>query len=318
MLPPGGESKSERAFQLPIATFRRLWTVRVSQSSVIKPIRESRALSTGDPLPKRTIIILPTYNEALNIRAMLEALATKVVGVDVLVVDDSSPDGTAEIVDRFRVAHRHVNLLVRTERDGFAYAYRAGFRWAIERGYDFIVQMDADFSHDPADVARLIQTGETADFAVGCRYRAGGKIVGWSRSRLFISRLGNWYARILLGIPFADLTGGFNLFRRQVLEAINLDLTGVRGYSFQILLKTLAHRQGFRGVEVPIVFRERVAGYSKMSFSIASEAVLQVPQLQWKTGKFGLRHLLAGAAYLAAIPFIALLLPVRYLAKSKK
>ena len=230
-------------------------------------------------MPKATIC-LPTYDERANIQAMLRALEP--FGVHVLVVDDNSPDGTGEIADRLAQELAFVSVLHRRAKEGLGPAYVAGFRRALADGADLILEMDCDFSHDPADVPRLIAACESgADLALGSRYVAGGGTENWGRMRRLVSTGGSWYARKLLGVGIRDLTGGFKCYRRRVLERIDLDAIRARGYAFQIETTYRAIRAGFDVVEVPIVFADRTAGQSKMSRTIVLEAVTQVPALRF-------------------------------------
>jgi dolichol-phosphate mannosyltransferase len=238
---------------------------------------------TGSPW-----LVLPTFNEAENVekivRAALDVLrACAPDGHRILIVDDSSPDGTGEIADRLAAEHPDaVEVLHRTDRSGLGPAYLAGFAHALAGGAAYICEMDADFSHDPADLARLIATVRdgTADLALGSRYVPGGGVTDWGLLRRFISRGGSWYARRVLGLGLRDLTGGFKCFRREVLEAIDMPTVRSRGYAFQVELTYRALQQGFRVVEVPILFRDREHGTSKMSWRIAVEAMWLVPQLR--------------------------------------
>jgi dolichol-phosphate mannosyltransferase len=230
-------------------------------------------------VPKATIC-LPTYDERANIEAVLRALEP--LGVHVLVVDDNSPDGTGEIADRLAQELAFVSVLHRRAKEGLGPAYVAGFRRALADGADLILEMDCDFSHDPADVPRLIAACESgADVALGSRYVPGGGTENWGRMRRLVSTGGSWYARKLLGVGIRDLTGGFKCYRRRVLERIDLDAIRARGYAFQIETTYRAIRAGFDVVEVPIVFADRTAGQSKMSRTIVLEAVTQVPALRF-------------------------------------
>ena len=229
-------------------------------------------------------LILPTYNEAENIeplvRAVLPRLEEAEVDPHVLIVDDSSPDGTGELAERLADELRPVEVLHRPRKRGLGRAYLAGFGVALERGADLVLEMDSDFSHDPADVPRLISAAGAADLVLGSRYVPGGGITEWGAIRRLLSRGGSAYARWLLGVPVRDLTGGFKCFRREVLEAIDLDDVHADGYGFQIELTYRAVRAGFTVTEVPIVFRERRVGQSKMTTRIALEAVWKVPALR--------------------------------------
>ena len=228
-------------------------------------------------------LVLPTYNEAVNVeRAVAAALANLPAGSRVLVVDDGSPDGTGEIADRLAVEHEGVEVLHRRSKQGLGPAYIAGFRHALGAGAGLVIEMDADFSHDPADLPRLVAATEHADLAIGSRYVPGGGIGDWSALRRVISHGGSAYARLVLGVDVRDLTGGFKCFRREVLEAIDLDAVDARGYAFQVELTYRAIKLGFRVVEVPIVFRDREHGQSKMSGAIVAEAVWRVPALRYR------------------------------------
>ena len=233
-------------------------------------------------------LVLPTFNEAENLERIVTAArgvltAAAPGGFRILVVDDGSPDGTGAIADRLAAEHPgEVEVLHRTTRRGLGPAYIAGFRHALGAGAGAVIEMDSDFSHDPADLARLlapIQDG-TADLALGSRYTPGGGVSDWGLGRRFISRGGCLYAQAVLQAPVRDLTGGFKCFRAEVLEAIDLPTVRSRGYAFQVELTYRALRRGFRVVEVPIVFRDREAGESKMSWKIAAEAIWLVPALR--------------------------------------
>jgi dolichol-phosphate mannosyltransferase len=237
-------------------------------------------------MPTAAWLILPTYDEAENIAALVaaarEVLERAVPGDHrILVVDDGSPDGTGEIADRLAAAHDDVEVLHRTTREGLGPAYLAGFARALDGGAQLVLEMDSDFSHDPADLARLLAAIADADLALGSRYVAGGGVADWGRVRRLVSRGGSWYARRVLGLDVRDLTGGFKCFRREVLEAIDLPTVRSRGYAFQVELTHRAIHAGFRVVELPIVFRDRRLGRSKMSWRIAGEAAWLVPQLRF-------------------------------------
>jgi dolichol-phosphate mannosyltransferase len=226
-------------------------------------------------------LVLPTYNEAGNVEPIVRsALENMPAGSKVLIVDDNSPDGTGEIADRL-AGELPVEVLHRNGKGGLASAYIAGFRHVLERGAGLILQMDADFSHDPADLSRLIEAAADADLVLGSRYVAGGGVRDWSLIRQAISRGGSAYARTALGIGVKDLTGGFKCFRREALEGIDLSRISAEGYAFQVEMTYRALQQGFRVVEIPIVFRDRRVGSSKMSRAIVLEATWRVPLLRF-------------------------------------
>jgi dolichol-phosphate mannosyltransferase len=229
---------------------------------------------------------LPTFNEAENVEAIVRA-ADAVLrdaapdGHHILVVDDSSPDGTGEMADALATELKNVSVLHRTVREGLGPAYLAGFAHALECGAGYVMEMDADFSHDPADLARLLAAAQNScDLALGSRYVSGGGVQDWGYVRRAISRGGSWYARRVLGLAVRDVTGGFKCFRAEVLHAIDLPTIRSRGYAFQVELTYRAVRAGFRVQEVPIQFRDRQFGTSKMSAAIAVEAMLLVPRLR--------------------------------------
>jgi len=231
-------------------------------------------------VPNATVC-LPTYNERANIEPMLRALEP--LGVNVLVIDDNSPDGTGEIADRLATELGFVSVLHRERKEGLGPAYIAGFRRALEDGAELVLEMDCDFSHDPADVPRLIAACEDgADLALGSRYVAGGGTEDWGRGRRFVSAGGSWYARTILGVGIRDLTGGFKCYRRRVLETIDLAAVRSKGYAFQIETTYRTLRAGFRVIEVPILFSDRTHGHSKMSRAIVLEAIARVPALRFE------------------------------------
>jgi dolichol-phosphate mannosyltransferase len=226
-------------------------------------------------------LILPTYNEAENVEAFVEAARSKLpAAAQLLIVDDNSPDGTGAKADRLAELHANVSVLHRRAKEGIGPAYVAGFRRALAGGAGLVLEMDSDFSHDPAYLPRLLEAAGRADLVLGSRYVPGGGVSDWGPLRRAISRGGSTYARLLLGVDVRDLTGGFKCFRREVLEAIDLDSIRARGYAFQVEMTYRAIRQGFRVVEVPIVFRDRRAGSSKMDRGIVAEAVWQVPRMR--------------------------------------
>lgn len=231
-------------------------------------------------------LVLPTYNEAENlenvVHAALPHLATTGMEHHVLVVDDNSPDGTGRIADRLAAENDQVEVLHRSSKDGIGPAYLAGFGHALGRGAELLMEMDSDFSHDPADLPRLVAATADADLVLGSRYVPGGGVTDWGVARRAISRGGSLYAQVILGIPVRDLTGGFKCFRRAVLEGLDLTAVGTDGYGFQIEVTYRAIKAGFRIREVPIVFRDRRVGASKMSWRIAAEAFWKVPLLRFR------------------------------------
>jgi dolichol-phosphate mannosyltransferase len=238
-------------------------------------------------MPGEPWLILPTYNEAENIEAIMNAAAAVLSGAApegfrILVVDDGSPDGTGDIADAMAARHDWARVLHRTAKGGIGPAYLAGFAHALGEGAGYVMEMDSDFSHDPADLARLLEAARgDADLALGSRYVPGGGVTDWGLLRRFVSEGGSTYARIVLGLKIRDLTGGFKCFRSEVLEAIDFETVRSRGYAFQVELTYRAVQHGFRVVEVPITFRDREHGTSKMSWRIAAEAMWLVPMLRF-------------------------------------
>jgi dolichol-phosphate mannosyltransferase len=227
-------------------------------------------------------LVLPTYDEAENIEAFVTAARQSLPdAAHILIVDDNSPDGTGRIADRLAAEHENVEVLHRPVKEGLGPAYVAGFRRALEGGAGLVIEMDADFSHAPAYLPRLLDAAERADLVIGSRYVDGGGIGDWGPMRRAISRGGSVYARMALGVRVRDLTGGFKCFRREVLEAIDLDQVASRGYAFQVELTYRAIQHGFKVVEVPIVFQDRRVGSSKMDSSIVLEAIWRVPLLRF-------------------------------------
>jgi dolichol-phosphate mannosyltransferase len=224
----------------------------------------------------RAVVIIPTYNEAASLRRIVESVRGS-ARAHVLVVDDDSPDGTGDLADWLAERDYGVHVLHRPAKSGLGPAYRAGFAWALASGYDAIGEMDADGSHDPADVARLLDALHNADLVVGSRYVPGGAVRNWPRRRELLSRAGNLYVRAWTGLPVQDATSGFRMFRRATLTALDLDDVQSDGYSFQIELVLRTHAAGFRVVEIPITFVERADGESKMSRAIVAEALWRVP-----------------------------------------
>lgn len=230
----------------------------------------------------KTLIIIPTYNEKENIQNIVNAVFAQNLGVDVLVVDDSSPDGTGTIVQEMQKTNAKLHLLTRPGKQGLGRAYIAGFNWGIENGFDVLTEMDADFSHRPEDLGPLLAKLQNNDFAVGSRYVEGGRTVNWGLLRKIISRGGGIYSRLILGFPLNDWTGGFNAWKKEVLLGIDLNTVTSNGYSFQIELKYKAMKNGFKGAESPIVFEDRRVGHSKMSLKIVVEAFYRVWLMRFK------------------------------------
>jgi len=222
------------------------------------------------------LVVMPTYNERPNIPLIVPAVLAQDPCIEVLVVDDNSPDGTGEVADQLAAANERVHVLHRGGKQGLGKAYIAGFRWALERGYDLVFEMDADFSHDPRFLPSLIEAISDADLVIGSRYKTGVNVINWPISRLLLSLGANQYARWVTGLPLTDSTGGFKCFRRRVLEAISLERVRSNGYAFQIEMSFLAWKKGFRLKEIPIVFTDRVEGQSKMNKKIVREAVWMV------------------------------------------
>jgi dolichol-phosphate mannosyltransferase len=248
----------------------------------------------------RFVIVLPTYNERENVERVVSALheirPLAPFSGDVLIVDDASPDGTGELADELARKHDWVHVLHRPVKRGLGRAYLDGFRWALERDYTHILEMDADMSHPPAALPRLLEAAADADLVLGSRYVAGGGVTGWPAHRRLISRGGSLYARTLLGVPIRDLTGGFKCFHRRVLETADLDSVHGQGYVFQIELTYRTLRMGGRVVEVPITFCDRTAGSSKMTTAIVAEAVWKVPALRLRARRTPIDGRLRGGA----------------------
>jgi dolichol-phosphate mannosyltransferase len=234
--------------------------------------------------PGSVWVVLPTYDERDNLEPLVRAVRAELSSVapdhTILVVDDSSPDGTGELADRLAQDDSHVKVLHRPRKEGLGQAYLAGFEQALLAGAELILEMDADFSHDPSYLPRMIEAAREADVVLGSRYVPGGGIRNWGRVRSFVSRGGCWYARAVLGLPIRDLTGGFKCFRREVLEAVDLSQIRSQGYAFQVELTYRALKLGFRVKEIPIVFTDRRVGQSKMSRRIVLEAMWMIPTLR--------------------------------------
>lgn len=243
------------------------------------------SLSIGE----RALVIVPTYNEFENIPRIVPRILSQDSRFEVLVVDDNSPDGTGKLADEMAAEEPRIHVLHRPGKQGLGKAYLAGFQWALERNYDFIFEMDADFSHDPAHLPEFLAAIKDADLVLGSRYRQGKvTVVNWPMTRLILSYMANIYARAITGLELGDATGGFKCFRRGVLQAIPLDKVRSNGYAFQIEMSFRAWKRGFRIVEIPIVFHDRTEGESKMSKGIVREAIWMVWRLRWwgLTGRY--------------------------------
>lgn len=232
----------------------------------------------------RALVIVPTYNERDNISELLARILEEDSRLEVLIVDDGSPDGTGALADEIAEREPRVHVIHRPRKLGLGTAYIAGFKWALERDYAYVFEMDADFSHDPGHLTQFLEAIEDADLVLGSRYNRGKvTVVNWPIRRLMLSYAANLYARWVTGLPLDDSTGGFKCFRRSVLQAINLDAVKSNGYGFQIEVSYLAWRKHFRLVEIPIVFHDRTEGQSKMSRKIVWEAIWMVWRLRWRT-----------------------------------
>jgi dolichol-phosphate mannosyltransferase len=233
-------------------------------------------------MAERALVIVPTFNERANIERLITSVLAQDARLEVLVVDDNSPDGTGDIVERLSASDDRVHAIRRPSKMGLGTAYVAGFRWALERDYQYLFEMDADFSHDPLHLPEFLAAVQTADLVLGSRYQKGRvTVVNWPMSRLILSYAANIYARRVTGMPFDDLTGGFKCFRRGVLEAMDLSAVRSNGYAFQIEMTFRAWRRGFRITEIPITFVDRSEGESKMSKRIVREAIWMVWRLRW-------------------------------------
>jgi len=236
---------------------------------------------------KKSLVIIPTYNELENIPNLIPKILQKDEGLEVLIVDDNSPDGTAAFVEEESKLNSRVHLIKRNAKLGLGTAYIEGFKFALKNGYDFIFEMDADFSHNPKELINFLREIESADLVLGSRYKSGVNVVNWPMKRLLLSYFANVYTRIITGLPVKDATGGFKCFRREVLEAIDLDNVKSNGYAFQIEMTYKAWKKGFRIKEISIIFIDRVKGTSKMSKKIVREAVTMVWKLRIRS-LFGL------------------------------
>jgi dolichol-phosphate mannosyltransferase len=234
-------------------------------------------------MAERALVVIPTYNEAMNLPLIVPQILAQDPPIDVLVVDDNSPDGTGRMADEMAAAEPRIHVLHRPAKAGLGKAYLAGFRWALERDYEFVFEMDADFSHDPRFLTDFLVAAQNADLVIGSRYKTGVNVINWPISRLLLSLGANQYARWVTGLPIVDSTGGFKCFRRRVLEAIDFERVRSNGYSFQIEMSFRAWKKGFRLVEIPIVFTDRIEGQSKMNKRIVREAIWMVWWLRLKS-----------------------------------
>jgi dolichol-phosphate mannosyltransferase len=233
-------------------------------------------------LPDRALVIVPTFNERFNIARLIPAILAQDPSLEILVVDDASPDGTGAIVDGIATNNPRVHVIHREGKLGLGTAYIVGFRWALERKYDLVFEMDADFSHNPERLPEFLEAIRECDVVLGSRYQDGHvNVVNWPMSRLFLSYAANIYARFVTGLPIFDTTGGFKCFRRNVLELIDLNSVKSNGYAFQIEMSYRAWKRGFRLLEIPIIFVDRTEGVSKMSKKIVREAIWMVWRLRW-------------------------------------
>ena len=231
---------------------------------------------------KKVLVIIPTYNESRTIRKIVEKIFIINREYSILVVDDSSPDGTREIVEQLQLDYKNLFLLNRSKKEGLGVAYCSGFKWAIDKGYDKVIQIDADLSHNPNDIPKLLNESSEYDLVIGSRYKSGINVVNWPLSRLFLSYFANVYSRLITGLPIKDSTGGFKCFDIEVLKSINLDKIKSSGYSFQIEMNFITWCKKFKISEIPIIFCDRTVGESKMSKKIIFEAIYMVPLLRLK------------------------------------
>lgn len=231
----------------------------------------------------KTLVVTPTYNEADNIEKLIEQVLSQDPGIDMLIVDDNSPDGTGDIVERLKATNPRINLIRRPGKMGLGTAYVEGFRYAITHKYDYVFEMDADFSHNPEEIPLFLEKMESYDLVIGSRYMNGVRVVNWPIRRLILSYAANVYTRVITGMPIKDATGGFKCFRRKVLESVNLDDVHSNGYAFQIEMDFKAWRKGFRLCEHPIIFVDRKSGVSKMNRRIVYEAVFMVWKLKFQS-----------------------------------
>ena len=231
---------------------------------------------------KKVLVIIPTYNESRTIKTIVEKIFFLNREYSILVVDDSSPDGTREIVEKLQLSHSNLFILNRSKKEGLGVAYCSGFKWAIDKGYDKVVQIDADLSHNPNDIPKLLNESSKYDLVIGSRYKSGINVVNWPLSRLFLSYFANVYSRLITGLPIKDSTGGFKCYDIKVLKSIDLNKIKSSGYSFQIEMNFITWCKNFKIIEIPIIFYDRAVGESKMSKKIIFEAIYMVPFLKLK------------------------------------
>ena len=239
-------------------------------------LEDPRLTEQALAVAERYLVCVPTYNERQNLPVIAPAILAQDPRLEILVIDDGSPDGTGELADAMAADEPRLHVLHRSTKEGLGRAYLAGFRWALERGYDYVFEMDADFSHDPKFLPAFIEAIQHADVVIGSRYNQGVNVINWPMSRLLLSLGANQYAKFITGLPVEDSTGGFKCFRRKVLESLELERVKSNGYAFQIEMSFRAWKKGFRIVEIPIVFTDRVEGQSKMSKKIVREAIWMV------------------------------------------
>lgn len=280
--PTTGGGQRQRALALAAQT------VSATTVGSAEPDTATEPLEDEEEREERALVIIPTYNERENLPHLLPQVLEQDARIDILVIDDDSPDGTGEVADELAAGDDRIHVIHRAGKLGLGTAYLAGFRWGIERAYDFLFEMDADFSHDPAHLPHFLSAVREYDLVLGSRYLEGRvTVVNWPIGRLLLSFFANVYARIVTGLPVADATGGFRCYRRKVLADINLDRVESEGYAFQIEMSMRAWKRGFRIAEIPIVFVDRTSGESKMSKRIVWEAIWKVWKLRFLdlTGK---------------------------------
>jgi dolichol-phosphate mannosyltransferase len=240
-------------------------------------------MQSADGGGPRALVVIPTYNEADNIPRLVPTVLSQSPILDVLIVDDGSPDGTADLVRQLQAGSNRIHLLVRPGKMGLGTAYVEGFRFALQKGYEYVFEMDADLSHDPAEITNFLREAERTDLVIGSRYTNGVRVLNWPIKRLLLSYFANVYTRFMIGLPLHDATGGYKCYRRKVLEKIDLSRIHSNGYAFQIEMSFKAWKKGFRLAEIPIVFHDRQSGQSKMSRSIVYEAIWMLWKLRFQS-----------------------------------